>query len=267
MKQPMKNIEIRNKLAKMVKAIRNEPSHVIDNPTRARVNFKLARDFAPRSEVIPVASLSFAGIAERVDWFCAQHSVERADVYLNTTTINVPYEEWEEDAIELSATTLETDQEWFARIVELHKRWTVARTVPTAPHQIKQLVEGPWEVNLWRWGQDDAKVVIQAAHGDADLALVLNGNFDGADCDQAKAVAEYLAKVLNTADGWRTADGVVVKPGDKVWVRGSSGLHETTVQKPVTTYELFGPIPVDQSYSTEQALRLSVMKGPYNGRG
>lgn len=54
--------------------------------------------------------------------------------------------------------------------------------------------------------------------------------------------------------GWATADGKMVQPGDRVWVRGSVGVHETTVAEPVTTYQLFGPIPVRLSYSTKDAL-------------
>lgn len=255
----MKNTELRDQLAHMVRAMRNDPTGLtIDNPTRARVNFRVARDFIACSEVIPTASISFAGIAEKVGQFCQRHSVGPDDVYVTTTTVNVPYEEWEEDAIELSTATLETDQEWFNRIDKLYKYWDKHRKVTSTPEQIKQLVDGPWEVNVWRWGQDDTKIVIQAAHGDADLALVLNGNFESPTCDQAKAVAEHLAGVLNDYSSWTTADGVVVRPGDKVWVRGSTGVHQTTVRKPVTSYELFGPVPVDQSYSTESALRVAL---------
>lgn len=53
--------------------------------------------------------------------------------------------------------------------------------------------------------------------------------------------------------GFKTADGKVVAPGEKVWVRGSCGVHETSVAVPVTNYEFFGPIPVCQSYTTRTA--------------
>lgn len=57
---------------------------------------------------------------------------------------------------------------------------------------------------------------------------------------------------------WKTADGKRVQPGDKVWVKGSIGVHETTVSEPVTTYELFGPIPVSRSYSAKKALLAAI---------
>ena len=62
----------------------------------------------------------------------------------------------------------------------------------------------------------------------------------GCDCNQA-----------------RTRDGVVVEPGDKVWVNGSVSVEPTTVQptEALTSYELFGRIPVSQAFSTEAAAR------------
>ena len=50
-----------------------------------------------------------------------------------------------------------------------------------------------------------------------------------------------------------TKDGFNVNIGDKVWVFGSTGVHEATVLQPVTSYEYFGPIPVSESYSSKEA--------------
>ena len=51
-----------------------------------------------------------------------------------------------------------------------------------------------------------------------------------------------------------THDGVEVDEGDTVWVFGSLGdIHKVSVLPAVTTYELFGPIPVAQSFSTKEA--------------
>lgn len=53
-----------------------------------------------------------------------------------------------------------------------------------------------------------------------------------------------------------TADGELVQAGDQVWVFSSTGIpRPATVRKleAVTNYELFGPIPVSESFSTEQA--------------
>lgn len=53
-----------------------------------------------------------------------------------------------------------------------------------------------------------------------------------------------------------TADGELVQAGDQVWVFSSTGAPKpTTVRKPevVTNYELFGKIPVSESFSSEQA--------------
>lgn len=53
-----------------------------------------------------------------------------------------------------------------------------------------------------------------------------------------------------------TADGELVQAGDTVYVFSSTGaVKPTTVREPqvVTNYELFGKIPVSESFSTEQA--------------
>jgi hypothetical protein len=53
-----------------------------------------------------------------------------------------------------------------------------------------------------------------------------------------------------------TADGELVQAGDTVWVFSSTRVPKpTTVQelRALTNYELFGKIPVSESFSSEQA--------------
>lgn len=72
---------------------------------------------------------------------------------------------------------------------------------------------------------------------------------------------EFIVELFNMAVAKalevKTRDGVVVKPGDKVWVNGSVSVEQTTVQPlvAVTGYELFGPIPVARAFSTAAAAR------------
>lgn len=51
----------------------------------------------------------------------------------------------------------------------------------------------------------------------------------------------------------KTFDNKEVAEGDNVWVIGSCGIHEAKVLPPVTSYELFGPIPVSRSFSTKES--------------
>ena len=52
----------------------------------------------------------------------------------------------------------------------------------------------------------------------------------------------------------KTKDNKVVSAGDEVYVIGSTGgIHATRVLPPVTSYELFGPVPVSMSFSTKKA--------------
>lgn len=79
--------------------------------------------------------------------------------------------------------------------------------------------------------------------------------------DPNAAARHVRDQVLASVD-IRTADGVAVAPGDRVWVNGSTGVQQTTVQPlvAVTGYEYFGPVPVSQSFSTEAAARAAQYK-------
>ena len=73
--------------------------------------------------------------------------------------------------------------------------------------------------------------------------------------DEQRDISKWLKELRDIKQGFITVDGVEVKEGDTVWVQGSTAIEDTTVQtlKPVTTYSLFGKIPVDESFSTKEA--------------
>lgn len=74
--------------------------------------------------------------------------------------------------------------------------------------------------------------------------------------DLAQRLTQAVRRAETTLDGFKTADGITVSPGDLVWVNGSFGIQATKVDKAVTTYLLFGsPVPVVQCYSSESAAR------------
>lgn len=62
------------------------------------------------------------------------------------------------------------------------------------------------------------------------------------------------AWIIKEKELFLTKDGKYVKPGDTVWVQGSCGVENSSVQKleALTGYELFGKIPVCYSYSSEE---------------
>ena len=91
-------------------------------------------------------------------------------------------------------------------------------------------------------------------YGDYDR----NYGYDGSDLRTSNVAT---IKALRTAlkvkcDSYAvTKDGVSVRPGDKVWVNGSTSIEKTTVCEPATSYYLFGIIPVSESFSTKQAAK------------
>jgi hypothetical protein len=71
-------------------------------------------------------------------------------------------------------------------------------------------------------------------------------------------LAQFVEAVLNSRASGVTADGYFVEAGNKVWVISSTGTPKpATVQKTraLTDYELFGRIPVSESFlDVEQLL-------------
>ena len=75
---------------------------------------------------------------------------------------------------------------------------------------------------------------------------------------QMAELEQFAQALLDSQHTAITADGVLVKPQDPVWVISSTGKPELTTVQPtqaVTSYYLFGDIPVAHSFSTEQAVR------------
>jgi hypothetical protein len=75
---------------------------------------------------------------------------------------------------------------------------------------------------------------------------------------QHAELAQFVEAVLNSQAVGVTADGYFVQPGNQVWVISSTGAPKpTTVCKTqaLTNYELFGRIPVSESFLDRENLR------------
>ena len=82
---------------------------------------------------------------------------------------------------------------------------------------------------------------------------------------QRAELEQFAQALLNSQHTAVTADGALVKPGDPVWVISSTGKPEPTTVRPtqaVTSYYLFGQIPVAHSFSTKDALRQYQQENP-----
>ena len=66
-------------------------------------------------------------------------------------------------------------------------------------------------------------------------------------------IVSLLEELKHYRDMFTTADDVIVKPGDTIWVNGSTSISDAHVRSACTTYDYFGPITVDHSYSTKEA--------------
>lgn len=82
---------------------------------------------------------------------------------------------------------------------------------------------------------------------------------------QRAEVEQFAQALLDSQHTAVTSDGVLVQPGDQVWVISSTGKPEPTTVQPtqaVTSYYLFGDIPVAHSFSTVKALRQYQQENP-----
>lgn len=82
---------------------------------------------------------------------------------------------------------------------------------------------------------------------------------------QRAELEQFAQALLNSQVTAVTSDGVLVQPGDQVWVISYVGSPEPTTVKPtqaVTGYYLFGFIPVAHSFSTKKALRQYQRENP-----
>lgn len=82
---------------------------------------------------------------------------------------------------------------------------------------------------------------------------------------QRAELEQFAQALLDSQHTAVTADGVLAKPGDPVWVISSTGKPEPTTVKPteaVTGYYLFGAIPVTHSFSTKDAVRRYQQENP-----
>lgn len=74
---------------------------------------------------------------------------------------------------------------------------------------------------------------------------------------QRAELEQFAEAILNSRAVGVTADGFFVEPGNRVWVISSTGAPKpTTVQKTqaLTNYELFGRIPVSESFLDREQL-------------
>lgn len=73
---------------------------------------------------------------------------------------------------------------------------------------------------------------------------------------QRAEVEQFAQLLLDSQNTAVTADGVLTKPGDQVWIiDGVGSVKPTSVRETqaVTNYYLFGNIPVAHSFSSRQS--------------
>lgn len=112
----MKQQTVRKQIADLIREMRRVPECVPKHQY-------LFRDWVSVQDTFSIECLDFSSIEERVKEFCRCHKVEYGDVSLATDTVNVPYEDYEEQAITLHCTVPESDLQYLARIETIYRDW------------------------------------------------------------------------------------------------------------------------------------------------
>ena len=99
----------------------------------------LCRDYVQVEETFSIECKSFWSIEDRVNEFCEAYKVTKDDVAISTTTIGVPYEDFEEDALTLYCTVRESDLQYVARIETVYRDWLNALYAPISDAQWNSL--------------------------------------------------------------------------------------------------------------------------------
>lgn len=112
----MKQQTVRKQIADLIREMRRVPECV---PAYKYIS----RDYVEIEETFSIETMSFSSIQERVDEFCIEHSVTKDDVCIATATVNVPYEDFEEQALKLYCNVRETDLWYLSRIEQIYCEW------------------------------------------------------------------------------------------------------------------------------------------------
>lgn len=128
----MKQQTVRKQIADLIREMRSVPECI--------PKYKyLSRDWVTAEETFSIECESFSSIENRVKEFCRQNNVEQDSVSLSTTTVNVPYEDYVEQALTIYATVPESDLQYLARIETIYRDWLNELYAPITHEQWSNL--------------------------------------------------------------------------------------------------------------------------------
>lgn len=124
----MKQQTVRKKIVDLVLEMRRAPECI--PPYQY-----LSRDFINAEETFSIETMPVITIEENINEFCNKYKVEKSSVFVTTSTVKVPYEDFEEQALTLYCTVAETDLQYLARIETIYRDWLNVLYTPIKPEQ------------------------------------------------------------------------------------------------------------------------------------
>lgn len=124
----MKQQTVRKQIADLIRKMRRVPECI--PPYQY-----LSRDYINAEETFSIETMPVITIEENINEFCNKYKVEKSSVFVTTSTVKVPYEDFEEQALTLYCTVVETDIQYLARIETIYRDWLNVLYTPIKPEQ------------------------------------------------------------------------------------------------------------------------------------
>lgn len=117
--------EMREQIVELILEMRSLPAcieHAYRRP--------LMREYTTVSEIFVVVSYSFGTLRDEINNFCSNNAVDPYDVSIENVTVPDRYEDFDDDAIRVFYTRLETDEEYLARLKNVYMCWLINAQSP-----------------------------------------------------------------------------------------------------------------------------------------
>lgn len=124
----MKQQTVRKQIADLIREMRRVPECI--PPYQY-----LSRDYINAEETFSIETMPVITIEQNINEFCNKYKVEKSSVFVMTSTVKVPYEDFEEQALTLYCTVAETDIQYLARIETIYRDWLNVLYAPIKPEQ------------------------------------------------------------------------------------------------------------------------------------
>lgn len=187
----MKNNNMRNEIANMIRDIRRSPEFLHgwqQACTHRFVNQRIGRSFVTKYDLLEIEGTNAERVDQLITEWSLKHGVPKSEVSMCTVP---PCSDYGRDSIEISAVVLEDDVAYYTRLNSLYRDWEYERT---SSKTARELIGGQWQYEV-----RGNRCVLYSTGGTAHVELTMFGDFRNMAGREAMLVANYIIDALNNA--------------------------------------------------------------------